>query len=106
MFVEILLGTVVGIAGIVIAHTHFRRKKLMKKYGDASLVDRIMKREVWEGQPEEVLIDSIGRPAAVDEKVLKTKRKEIWKYNATGKNRYSLRITVENGEVVGWDKKG
>ena len=43
---------------------------------------------------------------AVDNKVLKTKTKDIWKYNRTGTNRYGLRITVENDIVVGWDKKG
>jgi hypothetical protein len=31
--------------------------------------------------------------------------KEIWKYNHSGGNRYGLRITIENGEVIGWDKK-
>jgi hypothetical protein len=59
----------------------------------------------WQGQTQEQLLDSLGRPADTDTKVLKTKTKEIWKYNRVGKNRFGLRVTVENGVVVGWDKK-
>jgi len=59
----------------------------------------------WQGQTPEQLVDSIGHPVDVDKKVLKTKSKEVWKYNQTGKGRFSLRITIENDLVVGWDKK-
>ena len=82
-----------------------RRDRLMEKYGDVDLVDRLMKKMFWQGQSEEQLIDSIGKPVDIDQKVLKTKIKEVWKYNKTGKGRYALRITLENGSVVGWDKK-
>ena len=77
----------------------------MEKYGDAELVDRLMRKMFWQGQSEGQLIDSLGRPLDIDQKVLKTKTKEVWKYNRTGKGRYALRITLENGEVVGWDQK-
>lgn len=40
-----------------------------------------------------------------DQKVLKTKTKEVWKYKPTGKNRYALKITLEDDEVIGWDQK-
>ncbi|WP_288076847.1 DUF2845 domain-containing protein [Pseudomonas sp.] len=82
-----------------------RRKWLMAKYGSSDIVDGIMRRMFWQGQTAEQLFDSIGHPTDVDRKVLKTKSKEIWKYNRTGKGRFGLRITVENGLVVGWDKK-
>ena len=82
-----------------------RREALLKKYGDADVVTRIMKKMFWQGQTHEQLRDSLGRPLDTDEKVLKTKTKEIWKYNRVGKNRYGLRITLENGIVVGWDEK-
>ena len=82
-----------------------RRTRLMEKYGDAELVDRLMRKMFWQGQSEEQLMDSLGRPLDIDQKVLKTKTKEVWKYNRTGKSRYALRITLENGEVVGWDQK-
>jgi len=85
--------------------TKWRRERLMEKYGDSVLVEKLMSKSFWQGQTEGQLIDSIGKPRDIDQKVLKTKTKEVWKYNETGKNRYALKITLENGEVVGWDKK-
>lgn len=82
-----------------------RRERLMKKYGNSELVDRLMNRMFWQGQSEEQLLDSLGKPVDIDQKVLKTKTKEVWKYNQTGKGRYALRVTLENGEVIGWDQK-
>ncbi|HJR55624.1 MAG TPA: hypothetical protein VJ798_03515 [Rhizomicrobium sp.] len=79
-----------------------RRKALMEKYGDADLVERLMRREVWEGQTAEQLLDSRGTPASVDNKVLKTKTTDTWKYNRMGRGQYAIRIIVENGVVVGW----
>ncbi|WP_426117105.1 hypothetical protein [Pseudomonas sp. DSP3-2-2] len=42
---------------------------------------------------------------AVDQKYLKKVSREIWKYDNQGGSRYRLRVTLENGIVVGWDKK-
>lgn len=81
-----------------------RRESLMLKYGDSDMVNKLMDGYFWQGQTEDQLIDSLGRPVDIDQKVLKTKKKEIWKYNPTGKNRFGLKITIENGEVIGWDK--
>jgi uncharacterized membrane protein len=64
-----------------------------------------MSRSVWEGQTEDELIDSLGEPIEVDQKILKTKSKEIWKYKKTGKGRFGLRVTLENNRVVGWEIK-
>lgn len=96
---------VVGL--IVLSHfqNKWKRERLMAKYGNAHIVDKLMKRMFWQGQSAEQLVDSLGRPIDIDQKVLKTKTKEIWKYNRTGKGRYALRITLEDGEVVGWDQK-
>ena len=77
----------------------------MEKYGDSVLVEKLMSKSFWQGQTEGQLIDSIGKPLDIDQKVLKTKTKEVWKYNETGKKRYALKITLENGEVAGWDQK-
>lgn len=82
-----------------------RREALLKKYGDAEVVTLIMNKMFWQGQTQEQLRDSLGRPLDTDEKVLKTKTKVIWKYNRIGKNRYGLRITLENRIVVGWEQK-
>ena len=77
----------------------------MAKYADESIVDMIMARQVWQEQTAEQLLDSLGYPADVDQKVLKTKKKEVWKYGHQGSNRYKTRITLENDVVVGWDMK-
>ena len=96
---------IVGFIVLTALHNKNRRAKLMNKYGDAALVDRLMKQMFWQGQSKEQLLDSLGKPLDIDQKVLKTKVKEVWKYNKTGKGRYALRIIIENGEVIGWDKK-
>jgi hypothetical protein len=82
-----------------------RRNELMQKYGDEKLVTAIMDHTYWQGQTAEQLKDSLGNPRDIDEKVLKTKTKQIWKYHPTGTNRYGLRIIVENDLVIGWDEK-
>ena len=87
---------------------HFRKKRfeeLMRKYNDKEIVDLIMSRSFWQGQTTEQLLDSLGRPYDVDEKVMKTRKREVWKYQHRGHNRYGLRITLDNDIVVGWDQK-
>jgi hypothetical protein len=74
----------------------------MEKYGNEKIVNRLMHREIWEGQTAEQLIDSRGRPAQKDSEVLKTKTKDVWKYNRMGRGQYRLRVIVENEIVVGW----
>ncbi|WP_321323532.1 hypothetical protein [Thiomicrorhabdus sp.] len=95
------------IVGVVYIHytTKWRREHLMEKYKNKEIVDLIMSKSFWQGQNEEQLIDSLGKPLDIDQKVLKTKTKEVWKYHQTAKNRYSLKITLENGLVVGWEQK-
>lgn len=82
-----------------------RRDKLTQKYGDEKLVEAIVNRLFWQGQTASQLIDSLGHPIDVDKKIMKTKKKEVWKYNHMGGNRFGLRITLENDVVVGWDEK-
>ncbi|WP_298017832.1 DUF2845 domain-containing protein [uncultured Castellaniella sp.] len=83
-----------------------RRAYLMSKYHDPRIVDRIMSRTMWQGQTEEQLTDALGGPVDIDQKVMKNKVRETWKYRQQGANRFGLRITLENGIVVGWDQKG
>lgn len=78
---------------------------LRRRYADEEAVQRIMKRSLWQGQTSDQLVDSLGEPADVDRQVLKTKKKEIWKYVHQGGNRYGLRVTLEDDVVVGWDRK-
>jgi hypothetical protein len=82
-----------------------KRARLMMKCKDEELIERLMKESFWVGQTKEQLIDSLGEPLDVIQKVLKTKVKEVWKYEQTGKNRYGLKITLDDGVVVGWHQK-
>lgn len=78
---------------------------LIDKYSDAQIAQMIMDRTFWVGATEEQLLDAIGRPEKIDDKVLKSKRIQIWRYNQISKRSFGLSITLENGVVVGWDKK-
>lgn len=80
-------------------------ERLRAKYKKDEIVQRILKAEVWEGQSEAQLLDSRGEPVARDLKVLKTKRREIWKYHEIRKNQFALRITLDNGKVMSWEQK-
>ncbi|MEI6336870.1 MAG: hypothetical protein WCS87_20110 [Methylococcaceae bacterium] len=81
-------------------------KYLKNKYNnDIWVVNAIVNGKFWKEQSSEQLIDSIGRPLAIDTQVLKTKTKEIWKYNKIRKDQYALKITLENEHVVGWENK-
>ncbi len=102
---------IIVIVIIVFSIKHQNKKKkekiayLTSKYHDEEIVNRIMGKIIWQGQTSEQLIDSLGNPLDIDEKILKTKKKEIWKYHSDGRNRFRLRITLEQDLVVGWDKR-
>ena len=82
-----------------------KRSRLMMKSKDEELIERLLEEKFWVGQTKEQLISSLGEPLDVNQKVLKTKVKEVWKYEQTGKNRYGLKITLDDGVVVGWNQK-
>ena len=50
----------------------------------------------------EQLIESWGSPADIAREIVKTRKKETWKYVQTGKNRFANRIYLENEIVIGW----
>lgn len=78
---------------------------LQQKYNDESVVRGIISKSFWVGATESMLIDSIGDPEDKDREVMKRKTKETWKYHKKQANQYYLKIYIENGHVVGWDKK-
>lgn len=98
-----------AIIGLYFWYRHSQRQTrlsfLRAKYHDEGLVQKIDQGYFWEGQTQEQLLDSLGQPVDIDQKLLKTKTKEVWKYQHRGANRYGLRITLENSVVVEWDKK-
>jgi sulfite reductase beta subunit-like hemoprotein len=109
----LLVGIAVGvlvIGGILSSYSASERRKarfreLIARFGSEEVADDIMNRRFRTGWSEEMLRASLGEPDAVDEQRLKTKRKEVWKYGERRKNQFALRITIENGRVVGWDQK-
>ncbi len=104
-FVALILVIAGGIVTLVVFLRKRRRDALMQKYGDRQVVDAIISKNIWQGQTSEQLVDSLGGPVDTDYKVLKTKKKEIWKYHHRGGNRYGLRVTLENDVIVGWEMK-
>jgi uncharacterized protein len=76
-------------------------RRLVGKYG-AEIAARIVAHKVWQGMTVEQLIKSWGCPADVNCEIVKTRKKETWKYVPTGKNRFANRIYLENGIVIGW----
>jgi hypothetical protein len=74
---------------------------LAQRFGP-EIAGRIWRKEIWQGQTEEMLVAALGAPVEIDEEVLKTKRKHVFKYGHQGANRFATRITLENGVVVGW----
>ena len=83
-----------------------RFESLIDKHnGNIDVLTKIMNRELWIGQTQMQLLDARGNPADKYQKIMATKTREIWKYHQIGANRFRLRITLENGVVVGWDEK-
>jgi hypothetical protein len=82
-----------------------RKADLLRKYGDANIVEKILSKRIWVGQTKNELLDALGHPFDVDSKLMKTRSREIWKYNPNGKNRFGLRITLDDGRVAAWDSK-
>ena len=63
-----------------------------------------MRGVLWQGETAEQLRESLGTPPDTDQKVLKTKTKEIWKYRPTKRNRFGLKVTLDDGIVTGWEQ--
>ena len=97
-------------AGVVafFLYRSIKKKKrlayLKQKYVNSRIVDRISNGVIWQGETAEQLIDSKGNPEEVDKKLLKSIKKEVWKYGRRGRNRYGLIVDLENDIVVNWDE--
>ncbi len=81
------------------------RASLLRQFGDAQMVDVIMEGTIARGMTREMVEASLGKPADVDEVVLKTKAKLEMKYNPKGRNRFGTRVRLEDGHVIGWEIK-
>ena len=108
-----LLAMLITLAGAIVyanvraqkaarAAAEARRLNLIARFG-AEAAALILAGRYWQGATSEMLIESLGRPADVKERVLKTKTKHTYCYQLVAKNRFALKVHLENGVVVGWD---
>ena len=105
VLIAIVAGAIILIIMLKAAARKRKLEYLMGKYGDETIVANIYHHRFWRGQTAEQLSDSLGQPHAKDDKLLKTIKREVWKYNRTGVNRYGLRVTLDNDIVTTWDHK-
>jgi hypothetical protein len=79
-----------------------RKVDLRTRFGD-EIAEAILQGRYWQGATSEMICESLGAPADVRERVMKTKTKTTYCYQPLAKRRYALKIHFENGIVVGWD---
>lgn len=105
-----VLGLILFVFGAVISSVKSakddeeRLAALTARFG-ADIAGRIMREEIWEGATREMIQESLGDPVDTDEKVMKGKTRHTLKYDRTGRNKFGLRVTLENDVCVGWDDK-
>jgi hypothetical protein len=104
-----IVGLLLAGAAVLIAldaYTRWmRRKILMAKYDDADAVNKIMRHVIWQGMTAPQLLDALGEPELKEQRVLKTKTAETWKYGQKTRTRFKWRIELEDGVVTGWEEK-
>src|SRR5690606_34056169 len=81
-----------------------RLADLTRRFGAADAA-RIMAGEIWQGQPAEQVFEALGSPVDTEQKVMKTKVKVTLKYDQRTAKSFGLRVFIEDGEVVGWERK-
>jgi regulator of protease activity HflC (stomatin/prohibitin superfamily) len=81
-----------------------RYQQLIARFGQPA-ADRILRKEIWQGMTEEMLVIVVGRPEAMDETVMKAKTRRVLKYDSVGADRYLRKFTTENGILVRWDEE-
>lgn len=81
-----------------------RRQYLIQKYGPET-AQLLLNQNIWHGATCEMMLDAFGQPADIDTAVMRNKHTSVLKYYPKGYNRYGMRITVENGYVIGWELK-
>ena len=77
--------------------------RLISKYGE-QIAAGILAHQIWQGMTDEQLAESWGTPADVGYEIIRSRRRETWKYGQTGRNRFSDRVYLENGVVIGWKR--
>ncbi|MFO0763037.1 MAG: HIRAN domain-containing protein [Byssovorax sp.] len=114
---------------------HARRSSALSERFGPDIAQRILARELWQGQTREQLEAAFGEPASINERVMKTKVKHTLDFSTEGPcsacngegrlaayahiengrcftcrgtgrvARQRTRVTLENGVVVGWQMR-
>lgn len=107
-----LLPLIIVICACVVAFLLYRaikKKKrlryLEQKYVNKRKVEKIINGDIWQGETAEQLVDSMGNPEVIDDTLLKTQKKVVWKYGRRGAKSYNLIVNLEKGIVVRWEGK-
>jgi hypothetical protein len=98
-------ATMLGLWGAVYLRNKQRFAALAEAYGEDN-AQRIVSGSVWEGATAEMIRESLGEPASIDQKVMATRVRQVFKFGQTGKNRYAMRVTLDDGVVTGWETSG
>lgn len=88
----------------IVSEYEAQRSLITQRY-EPEIAQKILNHEIWQGMTAEQLRDSAGREAVIETIVMKTKRKEIWKYDQETETRFGTRVTLEDGVVVGWTQR-
>jgi len=82
-----------------------RFRNLAERFGEES-AHKIVARTLWQGATAEMVREMLGTPGHVSSKALKTKKREVWKYQRLDARRFGLHVLLENDVCVGWESSG
>ena len=100
IFIIGLLAAVVGVAFTWSQGRARRIGRLRAKYGDDSVVERILSHRYWAGQTAEQLRDALGPPDSIEEQMTISRSRQAWTYG-----RRRVVITLDDGVVVAWNRR-
>lgn len=76
---------------------------LCERFGPADGA-RAFEGRLRQGDSAEFVTAIFGLPVEIDEHVMKTKTKHVYKYDRLSARSFGFKVTLENGQVVGWQR--
>lgn len=104
MLIAIFIGALL-LDAIIPSDERKRRTILKRKYKDPQIAKNIISRCYWDGITEDMVLDSLGPPEAIDHALNSSVEKKTYKYGKRGK-KFLARIFVQDGVVTGWRVRG
>jgi len=80
--------------------------RLLSKYRDRGIVDRLMTGMPWDGMTRDMLIDLAGPPVRIDRVTKKSVDTEVYIYERKPVRGFRRRVTLTDGVVNGWEIRG